>query len=49
MWVMSAISGLMVGTQYFQGRDAPRYVILLVRKQRIAPDIVADTRLGYEP
>ncbi|KAH6680874.1 major facilitator superfamily domain-containing protein [Halenospora varia] len=25
MWVMSAISGLMVGTQYFQGRDAPRY------------------------
>ncbi|PMD45542.1 MFS general substrate transporter [Hyaloscypha variabilis F] len=25
MWVMSAISGLMVGTQYFQGSDAPRY------------------------
>ncbi|CZR53456.1 related to permease of the major facilitator superfamily [Phialocephala subalpina] len=25
MWVMSAISGLMVGTQYFQGGDAPRY------------------------
>ncbi|KAE9366609.1 MFS general substrate transporter [Stipitochalara longipes BDJ] len=23
MWVMSAISGLMVGTQYFQGGDAP--------------------------
>ncbi|KAH8898179.1 MFS general substrate transporter [Thozetella sp. PMI_491] len=25
MWVMSAISGLMVGTQYFQGGDAPLY------------------------
>ncbi|KAG0646065.1 MFS transporter prlL [Hyphodiscus hymeniophilus] len=25
MWVMSAISGLMVGTQYFQAGDAPRY------------------------
>ncbi|CAI6323188.1 unnamed protein product [Periconia digitata] len=25
MWVMSAISGLMVGTQYFRGDDAPFY------------------------
>ncbi|PVI00306.1 MFS general substrate transporter [Periconia macrospinosa] len=25
MWVMSAISGLMVGTQYFRGGDAPFY------------------------
>lgn len=25
MWVMSAISGLMVGTQYFRGEDAPFY------------------------
>ncbi|KAF4468018.1 inner membrane transporter yfav [Fusarium albosuccineum] len=25
MWVMSAISGLMVGTQYFQGSDTPFY------------------------
>ena len=23
MWVMSAISGLMAGAQYFQARDAP--------------------------
>lgn len=48
MWVMSAISGLMVGTQYFQGGDAPRYVIV-VQKQRIAPDIVAVIRLDCEP
>jgi hypothetical protein len=26
MWVMSAISGLMVGTQYFQAGDKPLYV-----------------------
>lgn len=25
MWVMSAISGLMCGTQYFHARDAPAY------------------------
>ncbi|KAK1766601.1 major facilitator superfamily domain-containing protein [Phialemonium atrogriseum] len=25
MWVMSAISGLMVGTQYYQGGDSPLY------------------------
>jgi MFS family permease len=25
MWVMSAISGLMVGTQYYRGEDAPFY------------------------
>ncbi|KAI0147162.1 inner membrane transporter yfaV [Xylariaceae sp. FL1272] len=25
MWVMSAITGLMVGTQYFQGNDGPFY------------------------
>jgi len=25
MWVMFAISGLMVGTQLFQGNDAPFY------------------------
>jgi hypothetical protein len=46
---MSAISGLMVGTQYFQGRDAPRYVILLVKTKGIASDVVADTRQGCEP
>jgi len=46
---MSAISGLMVGTQYFQGRDAPRYVTLLAHTYRIAANMVAGIRRGFEP
>lgn len=38
MWVMSAISGLMVGTQYFRAHDLPLCVSSMLLRGRVFAD-----------